>query len=188
VYLQQITLHSILYHFIHSLLYFNSLSSLYIYITIFSGSRNGIVNIVSRLQVKQLKYHGLNPGMGKFFSSLKHSGWCWGLQRLPFNGCWCLSPGVKQPQHEADHSPPSITKVKNAWSYTSTPPFVIVVCTETTPFNFYKYRICYLLIWLTPGVHISWPPHHWASFVWWHLIFVGPQYEAASCHPSGTPT
>jgi hypothetical protein len=33
-----------------------------------------------------------------------------------------LSLGVKRPGHEADHSPPSCAEVKNAWSYTSTPP------------------------------------------------------------------
>jgi hypothetical protein len=33
-----------------------------------------------------------------------------------------LSKGVKRPVHEADHSPPSSAKVKNAWSYISTPP------------------------------------------------------------------
>jgi hypothetical protein len=32
------------------------------------------------------------------------------------------SLGVKWPGREADHSPPSSAKVKNAWSYTSTPP------------------------------------------------------------------
>jgi hypothetical protein len=31
-------------------------------------------------------------------------------------------PGVKRPGREADHSSPSSAKVKNAWSYTSTPP------------------------------------------------------------------
>jgi hypothetical protein len=31
------------------------------------------------------------------------------------------SLGVKRPGREADHSPPSCAKVKNAWSYTSTP-------------------------------------------------------------------
>jgi len=35
---------------------------------------------------------------------------------------WALSLGVKRPGREADHSPPSSTEVKNAWSYTSTPP------------------------------------------------------------------
>jgi hypothetical protein len=32
-----------------------------------------------------------------------------------------LSLGVKRPEREADHSPPSRAEVKNAWSYTSTP-------------------------------------------------------------------
>jgi hypothetical protein len=31
-------------------------------------------------------------------------------------------PGLKRPGREADHSPPSSAKVKNAWSYTSIPP------------------------------------------------------------------
>jgi hypothetical protein len=33
-----------------------------------------------------------------------------------------LSPGVKRPGCEADHSPPSSVEVKNAWSYTSISP------------------------------------------------------------------
>jgi hypothetical protein len=33
-----------------------------------------------------------------------------------------LSLGVKRPEREADHRPPSSAEVKNAWSYTSTPP------------------------------------------------------------------
>jgi hypothetical protein len=33
-----------------------------------------------------------------------------------------LSLGVMQLGHEANHSPPSSAKVKNVWSYTSTPP------------------------------------------------------------------
>jgi hypothetical protein len=36
-----------------------------------------------------------------------------------------LSLGVKRPGREADHSPPSSAKVKNAWSYTSTPPICL---------------------------------------------------------------
>jgi hypothetical protein len=30
--------------------------------------------------------------------------------------------------HQADHSPPSSAKVKNVWSYTSTPPTSIMAC------------------------------------------------------------
>jgi hypothetical protein len=34
---------------------------------------------------------------------------------------------VKWPGREADRSPPSSAEVKNAWSYTSTPPYVLKV-------------------------------------------------------------
>jgi hypothetical protein len=33
-----------------------------------------------------------------------------------------LSMGVKWPEREADHSPPSSAEVRNEWSYTSIPP------------------------------------------------------------------
>jgi hypothetical protein len=36
-----------------------------------------------------------------------------------------LSLGLKRPGREADHSPPSSAEVKNAWSYTSTPPICL---------------------------------------------------------------
>jgi hypothetical protein len=36
------------------------------------------------------------------------------------------SPGVKRPWHEADHSPPASAEVRNAWSYASTPPHVLM--------------------------------------------------------------
>jgi hypothetical protein len=49
---------------------------------------------------------------------------------------------VKQLGHEADHSPPSSAEVKNAWSYTSTPPIhlheIVLKSTGMTlplPFN-----------------------------------------------------
>jgi hypothetical protein len=32
-----------------------------------------------------------------------------------------LSPGVKRPEHETDHSPKASTEVKKMWKYTSTP-------------------------------------------------------------------
>jgi hypothetical protein len=34
-----------------------------------------------------------------------------------------LSPGIKWPGHEDDHSPPATTNIKYAWSYTSTDTF-----------------------------------------------------------------
>jgi hypothetical protein len=37
-----------------------------------------------------------------------------------------VSLGVKRSGREADHSPPSSAKVKNAWSYTSIPQYVFM--------------------------------------------------------------
>jgi hypothetical protein len=37
-----------------------------------------------------------------------------------------LPPGIKWRGHEPDHSPPYSAKVKNKWSYTSTPPYVFM--------------------------------------------------------------
>jgi hypothetical protein len=37
-----------------------------------------------------------------------------------------VSLGVKLPGREANYSPPSSAEVKNAWSYTSTPPYVFM--------------------------------------------------------------
>jgi hypothetical protein len=37
-----------------------------------------------------------------------------------------LSPGVKRPGYEADHSPPTSAEVKNTWIYTSTPPYALM--------------------------------------------------------------
>jgi hypothetical protein len=38
-----------------------------------------------------------------------------------------LSLGIKRPGRESDHSLQSSAEVKNAWSYTSTPPYVFLV-------------------------------------------------------------
>jgi hypothetical protein len=37
-----------------------------------------------------------------------------------------LSPGVKRPRREADHSPPTSTEVKKTWVYTSTPRYAFM--------------------------------------------------------------
>jgi hypothetical protein len=37
-----------------------------------------------------------------------------------------LSPGVKRPRREADHSPPTSAEAKNMWIYTSTPPYTFM--------------------------------------------------------------
>jgi len=72
---------------------------------------------------------GTIPGRGiTFFYSPPHLDKLWGPLSLLSNGYKAaLSPGVQQLGHEADHSPPSNTKVKNAWSYTSTPTYMSMV-------------------------------------------------------------
>jgi hypothetical protein len=42
-------------------------------------------------------------------------------------GTGTIIPGAKRPGHEGDHSSSSSIKVKNVWSYTSTPQYVFVV-------------------------------------------------------------
>jgi len=44
------------------------------------------------------------------------------IQRVP----GALSQRVKYPGSETGHSHPSSTKVKNAWSYTYTPPYALI--------------------------------------------------------------
>jgi hypothetical protein len=58
-----------------------------------------------------------------------------------------LSLGVKRERREADHSPPSSSEVKNAWSYTSTPPTPSWRGAELKhrnddTFNFYNIDLC----------------------------------------------
>jgi hypothetical protein len=66
-------------------------------------------------------------GYWEFFSSTSNPDRLWGSPCLLPNGYGGLFPlGVKRPGSEADHSPPSSTEVKNAWSYTSTPQHVFI--------------------------------------------------------------
>jgi hypothetical protein len=64
------------------------------------------------------------PVGARSFSSPGHPDRLWGP---PFQwGLGDLSPGVKRPGNEADHSPPSSAEVKNAWIYTSNAPYVFM--------------------------------------------------------------
>jgi hypothetical protein len=61
---------------------------------------------------------GLSPGRGWKLLSTQTP-----IQRIP----GALSLEVKRPGREADLSPPSNAEVKNAWSYTFTPPILLHV-------------------------------------------------------------
>jgi len=66
-------------------------------------------------------YHKLGAGLGIFLLT-PASGPALGLTQLPIQRvAGVFSLGVKQPGCEANQSPPSSAKVKNAWSFTSTP-------------------------------------------------------------------
>jgi hypothetical protein len=42
-------------------------------------------------------------------------------------GTGALSPGLKRPGRETDHSPPASAKVKKTWVCTSTPPYTFMM-------------------------------------------------------------
>jgi len=70
-----------------------------------------------------------------------------------------LSLGVKRPERQADHSPPSNAKVTNAWGYTSTPQYVFMVwCLVKHKDNFtFTLPICYSLwgaLWTYMLIHL----------------------------------
>jgi len=43
-----------------------------------------------------------------------------------------LSPGIKHPRCETEHSPPTSAEVKSAWSYNSIPPYIFMAWDLTT--------------------------------------------------------
>ena len=55
------------------------------------------------------------PGGGRFFSSPKRPDRLWGPPSLIFSGYRGISSGVKRPECDVDHSPPSSAEVKNEW-------------------------------------------------------------------------
>jgi hypothetical protein len=59
-------------------------------------------------------------GLGIFLFTTASSPDLWPTQPLIRWESDNLSLGVKRPEREADHSPPSSAEVKNVWSYTHT--------------------------------------------------------------------
>jgi hypothetical protein len=86
----------------------------------------GIIQSVNRA-VYGLDDWGSVPGRGsrRIFSPHRRIQTGSGATQPPIQ--WVLGElfsGVKRPEHEADHCPPSSVEVKNAWSYTSTLQYV----------------------------------------------------------------
>jgi hypothetical protein len=79
------------------------------------------------LQAGCLRGWSSSPGRGKIFLLSMSSRPVLRLTQPPVQ--WVLgvlSPGVKQPGHEADLSPSTSAEIKNAWIYTSTPLYVFL--------------------------------------------------------------
>ena len=85
-----------------------------------------------------------------YHPQLKHLSFCGTGQRVPLvltfqrrpeaakpSIIWVpeFLPGIKWPGNEDDHSPLPGAKVKNKWSYNSTPPYAFMVRTRTTLFS-----------------------------------------------------
>jgi hypothetical protein len=86
----------------------------------------GIVQSVQQLVHRATRNQCSIPGRGKqFFFSLQRSDRLWGQPCILSNGYRCSLFGIKRPGRDVDRCPPSSAKV-NAWSYTSTPPHVLI--------------------------------------------------------------
>jgi hypothetical protein len=74
------------------------------------------------------KLHGWdsNPTGARFYSSPQHPDLHWGLSNLLFIGYGGNFPRVKQPEYEANNSPPSSADVKNSEGVPPLPPYVFM--------------------------------------------------------------
>jgi hypothetical protein len=52
-------------------------------------------------------------------------------------------PGIKRPKRETDHLPPTGTEAENAWSYTSSPPYVHMTWNLIEPRDYFTFMSAY---------------------------------------------
>ena len=86
-------------------------------------NQDSVTSTVTRLRAGQ---SGIQSQLGQevSLSSPTWSDWLWGLPWILLMGTTAHSPGPG-PECVADHSPPTSAKVKNMWTYTSTPPLCL---------------------------------------------------------------
>jgi hypothetical protein len=88
-------------------------------------SRGSSVTIVTRLRAERLRFDSWQEqGIYVFDTTSRPA-----LELTQPSIQWVpgvLSPELKWPYREADHSPLSSAEVKNTWSYTSSPPYVFM--------------------------------------------------------------
>jgi hypothetical protein len=90
-------------------------------------SRDSAVGIATGYWLDDRKF-GVRVLVGSgIFSSTPSPDWLLGPTQPP--NLWvpgALSPGVKRPRRQADHSPPTSAEVKKTWIYTCTSPYVFM--------------------------------------------------------------
>jgi hypothetical protein len=86
------------------------------------SSRSSVAGIATVYGLDDLGVGVQVPVGSRIFPSPSRPDPLWGPPNLLPNGYGALSPGVKRPGCEADHSLPASAKVKKMWIYTSTPP------------------------------------------------------------------
>jgi hypothetical protein len=90
-------------------------------------SRDSVVGIATSYRLDDWGIGVRVPVGSGIFSPPRRPDRLWGPPNLLFNGYrGALSPGVKRPGREADHSPPASAEVKKMWIYTSTPPYAFM--------------------------------------------------------------
>ena len=102
--------------------------------------------------------------VGGIFSFPKHSDWQWGSSSLLYS--WVLEPlstGVKQLEHEADHSLPSNARVKNESSeYIYI--YIYISYTHTQHQYTENYLATFLRNWLIFSLYLRSHMHHCMTF------------------------
>jgi hypothetical protein len=94
-----------------------------------TGNQDSVVGIATgcKLDARGVRVLALSPSGAKNFLFSMWSRPALGPTQPPIQ--WVpgvLSPGVKRPWREADHSPPTSAEVKKMWIYTSTPPYAFM--------------------------------------------------------------
>jgi hypothetical protein len=106
----------------------------------FYENRRSSVTMVTMLLCGRPENRGSILGRDERFSLL-HCVWTGSGAHLAY---YKMGTEVTRPEREPDHSPPTSAEVKNAWSYTATPPYVFMaLCLVKYKDNFfYLYFIC----------------------------------------------
>jgi hypothetical protein len=90
--------------------------------------RDSVVGIATSYGLDDQEVGVRVPVGSRIFSSLRRPDRLWGSLNLLSNGVpGALSPGVKLPGREADHSLATSSEVKKMWIYTPTHPYAFMV-------------------------------------------------------------